>query len=70
VSLGPAAVDDASLYYCVYTAVSEGLIVKLPLNGANPVTMASVALGAMVVDATSLYWTEPTRGNVMMLNPK
>jgi hypothetical protein len=69
-SLGPIAVDDASLYYSAFTVVGDGRIIKLPLNGAKPVTMASVTPAAMVVDATSLYWTEPIRGNVMRLTPK
>lgn len=63
---GPMAADDASLYYVL------GGIVRLPLNGAQPVMVAPNTPLEMTVDATSLYWIEQdgSQTNVMMLTPK
>ena len=73
-AVGAIAADDASLYYVAGGQTPPYGIVKVPLNGAQPVTMASVAPTAMVIDATSLYWADsagsPASGRVMMLSPK
>jgi hypothetical protein len=50
------AVDAASVYW----TDGSGTIMKVPLGGGTPTTLASGQNGpwAIAVDATSLYWTE------------
>jgi hypothetical protein len=71
--IGAIAVDDASLYYQLSGQAPPYGIIKVPLNGAPPVTMASgVGAVGIAVDATSIYWTDIAggSGSVMRLTPK
>jgi hypothetical protein len=63
---GPSAVavDSTSVYYTDYLGNS---IVKLPLAGGTPTTLAA-GLGnpfALAVDATSVYWVDSGDGKLM-----
>ena len=70
------AVDDASVYFTSYSTIW-----KVPLAGGIPLVLAGNqgSPGALVVDDTSVYWTDATSwppqadgggGQIMKLSPK
>jgi hypothetical protein len=49
----------------------QSSLMKVPLSGGAPTTIASQAdVRGLAVDATSVYWTDGTKGTVMRLTPK
>jgi hypothetical protein len=65
------AVDATHVYR---TNNDEGTVMKVPLAGGTPVTLAvepsCSGVSAIAVDATSVYWTNSGDGTVMKLTPK
>ncbi len=61
---GDLAVDATSIYW---TSPDERTIVKAPIGGGAPTTLASSQNGIqrIAVDATSVYWTASNDGTVM-----
>lgn len=68
------AVDGDSVYWGQRTDGDQldGHILKAPLAGGPPVTFAPAALETryMVIDATSLYFTDLLKGEVIKVTPK
>ncbi len=56
------AVDGASVYWTNYF---DGTVLKVPLGGGSPTTIASRGVGpvAIAVDAASVYWVDSGNEN-------
>jgi hypothetical protein len=70
-------VDADSVYWFVQTRTSSPgpntlEILKAPLAGGTPISLATTVgeLGSVVVDATSVYFTDFSGGNVVKVTPK
>ena len=64
------AVDATSVYW---TNATSGTVMKVPLGGGTPTTLASGQNGpiGIAVDATSVYWVDQVSGGaVMKATPK
>jgi hypothetical protein len=62
------AVDATSVYWTTGSTVAGGTVMKVPLAGGNPTTLASRQDDppyGIAVDVTSVYWTNTTAGSVM-----
>jgi hypothetical protein len=64
--VGSIAVDSTSLYWTNFIS-SNGTVMKVPLVGGIPVTIASGQNGPwdIAVDVTNVYWTNASGGTVM-----
>lgn len=62
-------VDDTNAYYCVITTTSPNTssIVKVPLDGSTPTTLATTSntIFGLTGDANSIYWEERDFPNPM-----
>lgn len=77
-NLSPAslAIDGSNLYWTEYTndeQIGGGLIMRMPVDGGTPTTLATSpegvgAVGFIAVDATSVYWANG--GTIVKLTPK
>jgi hypothetical protein len=49
--------------------INGGLVLKVPLSGGNPLSLASglAAPRDIAIDATSVYWVNETGGTVMKI---
>ena len=58
------AADSLSVYW---TTNGSGTVMKVPLGGGTPATLAfgQNSPECIVVDSTSVYWTDPEGGTVM-----
>ena len=75
------AVDATSVYWVDDPPSGRGALLKMPIAGGGPVTLASGLSGpnSIAVDATSIYWSifgpcpsasDCSNGSVMKLRPK
>jgi len=54
------AVDATSVYWTTGDSVGPGTVMKMPIGGGTPTTLASAQYelqGDIAVDATNVYWT-------------
>ena len=66
---GGAIVDSTSVYW--FNAYGTPTIMKAPIVGGVPITLATGGASALTVDGTSLYWlVSGTSGKVMKVTPK
>jgi hypothetical protein len=67
-SLGDIAADSQNVYWTNESDESQGSLIRLPVHGAVPVTLAAGGDPAGVaVDATNVYWTDAFEGTVVTL---
>jgi hypothetical protein len=60
---GPLAVDGVSVYWAVFGSTSG--IMKTPISGGTSRWLVSgVTIASLAVDATAVYWTDPSHGTV------
>jgi hypothetical protein len=72
------AADDTSVYLagcdlkCAGPSSISGNLVKFPLAGGAPLTLATglTSASAIAVDSTSVYWADLPVGTVMKRTPK
>lgn len=67
-------VDSTSVYWTSTDEAGDSAVLKIPVDGGNPVTLASAAgkaAGSIAVDSTSVYWLEssmsPSVSSVMKI---
>jgi hypothetical protein len=57
----PIAVDGTNVYFGLRDTLGNGTVMKVPLGGGTPTTLAALGLSdgvsGIAVDATSVYWT-------------
>jgi hypothetical protein len=70
------AVDATGVYWGTEgtqaNSYSDGAVMKVPLTGGSPVTIASggISVGALAIDGESVYWANNYDGYVMKATPK
>jgi hypothetical protein len=81
VNLTDMAIDATSVYWATMGSpqddgtggyVGDGAVMKVPLAGGTPTTIASgqLAAAALAIDATSVYWANDIDGSLMKATPR
>ena len=62
---GPIAVDATSVYWTEGLSGGGGQLLKAPLGGGTPITLASGMLGWLAVDTQSVYCADSSSGTIL-----